>query len=130
MSYTIQRLPGEPIIINTLAADFNVSRDALPSLQETFTLVEEIGGPVYSIMDVRQLSISFSDLVLGMGMLTRGEMALFTDPRLRLIAVGASGLAAMGAKALSQAQYGNLSVHLCDTVDEAIAYAREQVAGG
>lgn len=126
MTFTIERLPGEPIIISTFSEAFRVDTDGQMSIQQTYEFMEDIEGKVCLIMDVSDLKLGFSDLVSGLGMLTRGSSGLFTDPRVRLLVVGSHGFAEIGVKALEQTQYGGLSVKLAGSVEEAIGFCRAQ----
>jgi len=129
MSYRVERLPDEPILILTAGAEFSIKNDVLASAEEATGLMAEIPeGPIYYVLDTHGLRINFSDLVSGLWQATRATN-LLKEPRLQLVAVGSGTLIEMGIKSLSQAQYGGLSVPLFETIDEALTYIRQEISG-
>jgi hypothetical protein len=129
MSYTLEKLPGEPILLNVLSETYDIGRDASASTEQLLDLLDTMDTPTFLIVDVRKLRLSFGDMVGGLGFLTRGEAATFRHPNIReVVAVTTSDLLGMGAKALEQMQYGGLRSSVFETLDEALAYVRDRVA--
>jgi hypothetical protein len=130
MSYRLEQLPDEPIIVLSLLSDSSLREQISDSAEEATLLIEEAAEEwVYLIYDVRNLRPNFSDLVGALGQATKATN-LFKNPRLRTVVVGSGPLVEMGVKALSQEQYGGRPAPLFETVEEAIDYARQQVTGG
>jgi len=129
MSYRVERLPDEPILVLRTGAEFSIKNDVLASAEEAMKLMAEIPeGLIYYVLDMCDLRVNFSELVSGLWQATRATN-LLKEPRLRLVAVGSGALIELGAKAFSQAQYGGLSVPLFETMDEALAYIRQEISG-
>lgn len=131
MSFETSLLPGEPIILMKLHSTFSVAKDTAASNASLLELLETANEPLYLVIDVTELKISFSDMVGGMATLTKGEMAVFKHPNLKqIVAVTTSDMIALGAKALGQSQYGEVMAKTFPTLDEALAYVRQAIAAG
>jgi hypothetical protein len=129
MAYTVERLTNEPIVVLTV-------RDPLgpPEMQrEAQMKVAEAGaditGAIYRITDLTELTISFGDIVRSLGEEAKSKReGSMSDSHVRSIIVAKDEIIKMAAASLSQEQYGALNIKLFTTRDEAVAYAREQIA--
>jgi hypothetical protein len=129
MSYTVKKLPGEPILLNVVGKAYDIGRDAPAACQELFDLLEALDAPVFLVVDARELKANFGDVVVGLGATTREGVAVLKHPNIReIVLVTTSGLVSMGVKALGQVQYGGLKSSAFETLDEALAYVRDRVA--
>jgi hypothetical protein len=129
MSYTVKKLPGEPILISVMGEAYDIGRDASASAQQLLDLLETLDVPVFLVADMREIRANFGDVVAGLGAATRGEAAVFRHPNIReVVVVTTSDLLGMAAKALGQLQYGGLRASVFETLDEALAYVRDRVA--
>jgi hypothetical protein len=129
MSYTFEKLPGEPILLNVLSETYDIGRDASASTEQLLDLLDTMDVPAFLIIDARGLEMNFGDMVAGLGPATRGEAAVFRHPNIReIVLVTTSNLGNMAAKALGQLQYGGLNSSAFETLDEALAYVRDRVA--
>jgi hypothetical protein len=129
MSYTVEKLPGEPILISVMGEAYDIGRDVSASAQQLLDLLETMDVPVFLVADMREIRANFGDVVAGLGAATRGEAAVFRHPNIReVVVVTTSDLLGMGAKALGQLQYGGLRASVFESLDEALAYVRDRVA--
>lgn len=126
MAVYFEELPNEPILI----AKFT---DPLDATQDTKTLNETVAqvlagmdGALYLIADLSEASIGFSDIVIGLGAASRGDMAFFKAERLNMVTVGVGELVTRVAQFAQQKQYGNFGSVVLPTVDEALEYCRSQ----
>jgi hypothetical protein len=78
------------------------------------------------INDLTQISMNFSDMMLGMREAALGGAGTAADPRTRHVLVGGHELLQLTADALKQEQYGQRNVPLFMTIDEALAYIKAQ----
>jgi hypothetical protein len=69
-------------------------------------------------------------LVQGMGNQAQKAPGAMADPRLNTVIVGSGEMVRFGIQAFEQEQYGGLKFPLFASVDEALKYAREQIANG
>lgn len=130
MPYDLKQLPGEPVLISTLLSPFDVENDLRAIGDETRGILENMPGTYYFITDTTQIDhITFGHVVFGLVAVTRGAASfLLRDDRLKPLFVATSTLARLATDSLKQKQYGGLSFKVFRTLDEAIAFAREQIA--
>jgi hypothetical protein len=128
MPIIVSTLPGERIIINTYSGKVT-AKDLEAAIPEFSAIADGLETPIFRITDGGQTQISFSDLVVMLPKVTLEDSPLsLRDKRfIDLVVVPESGLARLGAESLRQLQYGGRGVKMFDTVEEAIAYAREQL---
>ena len=120
MRYRLDRLPGEPIILGIFGNEYDIRRDTPLFNHQMADLLAKSDRPTYFICDMINMKLTFSDMVAGLAMVTRGEMAVMRHPRLaRIMVVSGSELVRMGARAMTQAQYGTLKVMMCDSIYDA-----------
>lgn len=126
MSYSFKLLPDEPILIATISASFNQKYELDPYLNETAYILEGLDQPIYYIADVSETKVSiFQDFLTAFNRAFRGAGAIVNHPNLRKpIFVSTDPLIKLGARGLNAEIYGNLSVPVFDTLEEALAYAR------
>lgn len=131
MSYQIQQLNDEPIIIITYQEPFDYGKDFDNVKDAIAARVEGIEGKIYEIHDARALQLSFPNLVIALAsaLLTRGKEYSHKD-RLVTIGVGSGPLFDIATKAAAQKQYGERSVHVKTSLEEAIDFAHQEIAKG
>ena len=128
--YKIQSfLPEEPILIISYLGE-RVEQDIPASSAEIAQMLDGIEGPIYRIVDFTKAKIDFAVLVEGLARSTRKDPGTFSDPRMRPIFVGTQEMVRFGAESASQDHYGNLKIMVVGTREEALAYARQQIAAG
>jgi hypothetical protein len=128
MSYTIEKYPEEPIIVNTLHANFNFEADAENSTREAMKLLDTVPEPVYYIADTSQVNFDMDDTVKGSSFAARGDNPIFHHPNIKqvLLVIGDNAVQAMTAEGMRTEIYGNVNIKTFATQAEALAYAREQ----
>ncbi|HEC22199.1 MAG TPA: hypothetical protein ENI95_04710 [Chloroflexi bacterium] len=126
MSFTVQRLPNEPILIVT-RFDATPS-DLLQIFQQSLELSEDIEGTVYRIHDISRVDLDFGTMVAGMANASEKRKGSMRDPRFQDILVGGHELIRLASAAFQQEQYGNLTIPFFESLEEALDYARKQIA--
>jgi hypothetical protein len=125
MSYTTEKRPGEPIVVATLYADYNHAQEGEAAINEAVAMLDAQSEPVYYIFDVTRYVPTFEDLVSSVNWGGRGNLPTFRHPNVReSIVVSGSGMVKLAAQGLKTATWGNTTVHVVDTLDEALAYFR------
>jgi hypothetical protein len=118
--------PGEPIVIFKPDSSFTVSEDLRPAVLQLIDILDSSGEPMVYIADVRELTISFADMVNILGFITNKELAVFQHPKLHeIIVVTSSNIAALGAQALGQQQYGGFNAQVFEDMDAALDYSHQ-----
>jgi len=127
MKLSAERLPDEPILMITLGKDYQVGRDTPEYMK---AIADNIGPDetgLFVIYDLREMKMTFGDLVYVMGNQLEKRPGLMTDPRLNTIVIGSTELVKLGIQAFEQEQYGKNKFPLFISIDEGLKYAREQL---
>jgi hypothetical protein len=128
MKFNVERLSNEPILIVTIYKDYVVGRDSAEIVQTVDSKIGKEESGLYSIYDLRDMKMTFGELVLALSNQSQRAPGAMADPRTQAVIVGSSELVRFGAEAFKQEQYGNLKFPLFETLDEALVYARTEVA--
>ncbi len=128
LKVTAQHLPNEPILIIKLYRDYVVGKDTAEMLSTVNEQIGENESGLYSIYDLTEMKMSFGDLVMAMSNQAQKAPGAMADPRVTTVIVGSSEMVKLGVQAFQQEQYGNLRFPLYESVEEALKYAREQLA--
>jgi hypothetical protein len=129
MPFDLKELPGEPIIISTLLSPFDVENDLRMIGDKTKRILQETQGSYYFITDTTHLDhVTFGQVVFGLVAVTKGAASfLLKDARLKPVFVANSGLAKFAAESLSQKQYGGMNFRIFRSLEEALAYSRQEI---
>jgi hypothetical protein len=128
MAYTLEKLPDEPIIILTVRDPLGTPAEHRKSHEEIVALINTIEGDVYRITDMRELNITFAQMVDRIAQEGKARAAgAMSDERIKGIVVGSHDMVRFGTQAVSQQQYGGLKVPLFETLNEALTYARTEI---
>lgn len=127
MSIRTQRLQDLPAILLDIQEPFDPKEDVTRSAQEAARLQQELDRPIYRIIDLSKVDMEFSEMIVAMGN-ERKQAGGSSDPNITTCFVGSSDVVRMGTKALAeQDQYGKGKVSLFTSVNEAIAFIREDI---
>jgi hypothetical protein len=129
--YTLERLPDVPAILLTFEKDFEFKRDARSIVDGLFTLLDGASEPIYDITDARQLDLNFTDLVMGLQLVTRGifnnDRPVLKHPNLKeVVFIATSKLTELAGNALQQVQYGGYRVKVFNNMDDALTYVKSK----
>lgn len=130
MAFTTETLPDEPIIITTLQGYMSAfeiiqarwaARDAMVALDSPY---------VYYIMDVREATSSFAEIVqhLKAYAADRDQATLPKAMKMSMMIVGTDRLAELSAQLLRNVEYGGRVVPLSPSMEHALEVARHWVA--
>lgn len=125
MPYTLEQLPGEPILLATLPPDFDLSTDTSDCAEVCLEFLDESDQALILILDLTQASGRFSDFLPVMASPRAGRRAVLLHPKLsRAIIVSTGGVVRMACRALKRRQNGHINITVVDTVEEALELAR------
>lgn len=126
MSYEMEKLPDEPIILITLHADWNM-RETLPGIIEALgALLDDLDEDVYFVSHLSpEVPFSVNDIVWSANVVGGSGGTILRHPRIKAyLSVAPNRLLAMAAEGMRSATFGKLNVHTFATVDDALAFAR------
>jgi hypothetical protein len=130
VNYRVEALPDDPVILMSLAKDALITEDMANSGAEIRALLDQADGPMFVIMDMRELSINLNDIILGSNLGTRGEEPLSRHPNIgEMIFVSSNAMVKLAVKGLNTVTFGNLEARVFDSVGDALIYVRSQTAG-
>src|SRR5689334_10462838 len=119
MGYEFTLLPGEPVMVTKFLAGFTVQEHALTLIGQMKDVLDAANEPIYMLDDLLEMRLTFSDLVHGLAIATRGETGVLKHPRLcKVVMVTNSEMLRFGGTALKQSQYGAMSVAIYTTFEE------------
>lgn len=128
MAFTLQQLPGEPIIIDTHSEPLEPSGYA-EFARDLVALATTIEGPIWRVIDLSGVNVSFEVLVHVMAEEAKsGLPGTSGDPRVQPMIVGSGETIELMVKSAKTELYGGIEMQIFATQDEAIAYARAQIA--
>ncbi|MDX1994668.1 MAG: hypothetical protein SF029_19955 [bacterium] len=128
MPYKVTRVPNEPIVVLEVSSPFDMITDLPAVFADIAKAKAGVASLTYCLYDVRNLQITFSDVVMGLAAHTKGEPGSVSDPTIRVILIGSDELLRLASEALKQEQYGQIALPMYATYDEAIAEARRLAA--
>ncbi len=124
-TYTIEKLPGEPILLFTAHRDYDVSVDIVKAAAEVNQLLDELGEPVFFVQDLMAVVIDVDDMLVGSNTAGGSETATFRHPNIReVVAATQDQMLRMALEGMANETYGNVRVSLFDNIDDAMAYVR------
>src|SRR5262245_8389043 len=127
--FTIELLKDEPILLTTFLEDFSVKDDAPVLISQMKEIFDSATRPVYMLDDLQKIKMSFSDLVAGLALATRGETGVLRHPNVsKMVIVSNNEIIRIGGNALKQAQYGAVKVDVYPTLEEALKSIRAELA--
>jgi hypothetical protein len=129
MPIKVEFIEDAPITVYHYPEKLESDQELRDAVAEATNHNRDLPDPViWIIHNTTKLTIDFGTLIIALSTLTRGGPEGFDDPRLRVAAVSKSELIKLAARSASQRQYGGWQVSIFETYEEALAYAREDLA--
>ena len=130
MPVTIERLPGEPILLITYSGRvIPTELDlAAPQIEEA---IADLEPPIFRISNTLPADVSFTEMVRLLPKVTMEHSAISTRDRrfIDIAVVGDNLIANLAANSLGQDQYGAARLTIFDNLDDALAHARAGLPG-
>jgi hypothetical protein len=112
-----------------LGTRFSVARDQISAASETLSALEAAGGPVHLVMDLREMRVSFDDLMHAVNFSTRGQGNILHHQNVAgIVVVTTNPVLKLAGKGLNSEIFGHIRSAAFDTPEEALAHARQQVS--
>jgi hypothetical protein len=126
MSYSIEKLPNEPIIVQILNEDYTFGGEASPSMKELTQLLDAQPEPIWLIMDMSAVTLSLDDAIQAASMATEQHKLLKHRNTRESILVTDKRLIKLMAQGMNNPIFGNIVLKTFDLRSAALAYARSQ----
>ena len=127
MTYSVEKLPDEPIVISTISASFSMDQyeQFLDDLTELLDMQTE---PVYHVTVVNKHSFSFQEVLVSTNRSSRGPNPILHHPNLAgMVTVTTNKIIRLASKGLNSEIFGNIHIDLFETMDEALDFVRSRV---
>ncbi len=127
MAFNIEWLPDEPILIATAAG--SISADDFKGMYEQVAaMIEGRQEKIYRIADYTAADSSFMDILKAVKLASNHAAGSSSDPRIQTVYVGTSQWIALARTALQQPQFGGIMIPTFDNLDDALTFARREIA--
>lgn len=131
MSYTIERLSDEPIVVYTQGPATRDTQGIAETLDDIARALDEQTDKVFLIWNVGSMTIELDDLIQSASKAGRGSNAVLHHTNVQEnVYVVSNRMVKMAIKGLESATFGRAKVVMFDTLDEALGYCRAQIEGG
>ncbi len=126
-SYTLEQLPGEPIIVLTMYESFSPADDLPEILDRLKEMLDSAEEPICFINETLRLKVSLSDLISTASLVARGEGAVYHHPNMKeVLVVTDKKIISLGAEGLRSDIFGNVPISVFETMEEALDYVRSR----
>lgn len=132
MSYTLTTLDDGHIILMTMNADFDLTKEMVPSSLETFELLEAGPDRMVFISDGREMRLtSLNEIIESANTIRIPESKrVTTHPKLlKSLTVTNNKVIQLAVKGLNTATFGNIEYPIFESVEDAVNYARKLIYG-
>ncbi len=128
MSATIKKLPGEPIVIQTMSPDYKLVNELPPALPKLLAFLDALEEPVFWLLDISAVAvITVEDLLTGTELVARGEHALYRHPKIKYVVyISTKSMIKMAVDGMAKEAFGKFPISVFDTLDEALVFARKK----
>jgi hypothetical protein len=125
MSFLVETHPSEPVIIQTFNPDYHLLNEIAHSNRATYEAIDNAPHDKVYLIDIFNFKITIDEIVAGANRVARGEKSLWHHPKLKqVVLVTQDETLRLAAAGMASKAFGNLSVPVFATLDEAMAYVR------
>lgn len=123
MSYAIEVLQEERIMVETWGADFNPEVEAEETIQKELEILSAATGPMVAIVDMRQVQLDWNDILYLASHGVPDELK--NHPNLhRIILLTTDEVVEKSAEGMNSEAFGFIKLDIVASKDEALARAR------
>ena len=127
MSYTIDLQVEENILFGKWDSEFNFKEEIRIYNDQVRSLLDTLSEPIYFIMVFDGVKLSVEDIISGANIATREERPTFLHKNIeQIIFVTTNRKLQMAAKGLNTVTFGNLNIHVVETLDTAVNYVQSK----
>ncbi len=126
MSYTVEKMAGEPVILIRLNEDYDAAAEMMGTIQASMALVTQQTEPVFSIWDVRHANVNLEGLMAGTNVAR--FQAIAPPNQLGSIVVGNASYLKPAMQGLDSDAYGHMMIHVRANMDDALALVHELIS--
>jgi len=127
--FKVEKLPDEPIVLVSIysSAQINGMEIYPESTHSTLELFNSFKEPFYYILDLSDAKLDIAQAIIGANKGAGGSGGTLRHPMVKeILVISKSNLVRVAAKGLGSKVFGSLAVSVFETLDEGLAYARNQ----
>ena len=126
MAQTLHQYPNEPIVLVTFEGVLNV--DALAAfMPEAVRRQAESSELLYWIIDVRATTTDFGQMMEIIAHQSQGVPGTATNAPNRIFLVGSAQMTRLYQQAMSQPQFGGMTIPILPSLEDALAAVRVRI---
>ncbi|MBN1201664.1 MAG: hypothetical protein JXJ20_07410 [Anaerolineae bacterium] len=126
MTYRVEKLPDEPIVLLTLAPGYDLETDFPHSYADTMAILDSVSEPVFYVNDFSAVQFDMNVLIQGASK-TAGQRGTYHHPNVKEVIIISPNIAVqMSAQGLKSDVFGNVNIVVFATIEEGLAHARAQ----
>jgi hypothetical protein len=127
VSSTIELMENGTALVVSLGDDFDFATEGEAQFAQITSILDRQTEPIFYMVDLRKLDITFDETLALINRVARGEDALLRHPNIReIIYVISNTFQRAVAEGLDSEWFGNLKVKLVYSLDEGLDYIRSQ----
>ena len=124
MSFTIEKLPGEPIVLLTTHKDIDISHETSQIIEQAVELFDSLDEPVFYIVDMTHSSVDLEDLLVGASAVL--VQKYINHPNMREMMIVSSDEAVhLSVQGFDSDAFGNVKAQIFTALADALDYARD-----
>jgi hypothetical protein len=124
---TVEKLPGEPIILIIEPPGSDVLHDMQVGMADTVELVSRQPEPIFLVIDFSGVPMRIDQISKAADMSARRSTDLLHHPNIReVIFVTHATVTKVALKVMGSTAYHEVRMRVVDTLDEALGYCRAQ----
>ncbi len=129
-TYSVEKLPGEPIVISTAFPDWNAFDYMEPFMKDLIHLIDQAEEQdLYYVINLAAWSPKLPEIVQAANAAGRGGNTILHHPKIRkLLIVTQMKLVEIAGHGLNSDLFGKLPVAIFTSLEDAIAEARSLAA--
>jgi hypothetical protein len=126
--YSVTQFPDEPILLVEFLEGFSLGRHLIQLDTDLKAALNNAPQPMYMVYDGRNIHVSFDDLTHATSNASRGEGNIMHHPNLaKTIVITNNAMVKLALKGMKAEIFGHVNAVAFDTMEEALAHARELV---
>jgi hypothetical protein len=130
-NYAVSTVEDLPIITAVCLEGFKLGPDMIPMMESITAILKDASTRHIVIFDLEHASFGMDDIIATANIANRPDLSIDKHPAVRgMIAVSTSRVIGMALRGMNSPVFGNFSMPLFPTLDEAIAHAKKQLSAG
>lgn len=129
--FSVKKFPDEPIVLVSVYSSVRLENTDVyqENTRQILELFDSLKEPIYYIYDLTDAKLDLAQVIVGANKGAGSASGSLRHPIVKeVVIVTQSNLIKLAAKGLKSAVFGSVVVSVFDTLDEALAYARTQIA--